>query len=303
MASDNELEPYIIEGPVEVFAEEGRGSYGILHRISLDGVERIAKRPHRVFRGDQCGGEKAIREKFRAECVTLSKLKHANLVRFIGVYYEQERSDLVLVMEKLDADLASFLGEHSNVCLSVKVSILHDVACGLLYLHSREPAIIHRDLTAPNILLTSDLQAKIADFGVSRLCNLSATINLTRVPGTFYYMPPEARMEDPKYDTSLDIFSFGHLTLHTIIQCYPEVFDTQPNIEVQRRKRSLQLVKNSHPLYPIMIKCLQDEPSSRPSTEELYQELIKVRSEHPRTLSHILQSLSRVGEYYIIANI
>ena len=80
--------------------------------------------------------------------------------------------------------------------------------------HAHDPQIIHRDLTAKNVLLTSSLVAKITDLGNSRIVTLQPgqlARTLSRLPGTLAYMPPEALSSSARYGPSLDIFSFGHL--------------------------------------------------------------------------------------------
>ena len=97
------------------------------------------------------------------------------------------------------------------------------MARGLLYLHTRNPPVVHRDLSARNVLLTSSLVAKISDLGNARIVNLrpGQLATLTRVPGTLSYMPPESFDEPPQYGPQLDIFSFGHLALFTFTQVFP----------------------------------------------------------------------------------
>lgn len=117
-------------------------------------------------------------------------------------------------METLDGSLDDLLKTIPNIPLALKRSILDDVASGLHYLHSQCPQIIHRDLTAKNVLLTSFLAAKITDFGNSRIVNRQSeqlTETLSRFLGTFVYMDPEALETLSGYDPSLDVFSFGHL--------------------------------------------------------------------------------------------
>ena len=120
-------------------------------------------------------------------------------------------------MERLESSLDDLLEHMPNLPLSLKCSILEDIACGLLYLHDRQPPVIHRDLTSKNILLTSSLVAKITDMGNSRIINLTGTL-MSRYPGTLVYMPPEALDNTHHYGASMDIFSFGHLALYTITQ-------------------------------------------------------------------------------------
>ena len=75
------------------------------------------------------------------------------------------------------------------------------MALGLHYLHTRSPAVIHRDLSANNVLLSPDMTAKISDLGMAKILNLSIqklVETMTKAPGTLAYMPPEALVNDPK---------------------------------------------------------------------------------------------------------
>ena len=91
-----------------------------------------------------------------------------------------------------------------------------------MYLHSHKPnPVIHRDLSAKNVLLNASLEAKISDLGNSRMVRLQPrqlARTLTKVPGTMDYMPPEALEDKAVYGCSLDVFSFGHLSLYTFTQ-------------------------------------------------------------------------------------
>jgi serine/threonine protein kinase len=94
--------------------------------------------------------------------------------------------------------------------------MLRDIAKGLAYLH---PQVIHRDLSAKNILLTPFFTAKICDFGSALSSDSNSRPHeLTPYPGERVYMPPEALADPAMYDCSMDIFSFGHLALFTMIQ-------------------------------------------------------------------------------------
>ena len=157
---------------------------------------------------------------FVRECKIVSSIRHPNIVQFLGLCKLPSESKFpVLVMELMSNDLHKFLIETPNIPLMIKRSILRDVAAGLHYLHSLNPdPIVHRDLSARNVLLTPSLIAKISDLGNSRFLPPSLDrLKLTKMPGASVYMPPEADTED--YDgVMLDIFSFGHLALFTITQ-------------------------------------------------------------------------------------
>ena len=96
----------------------------------------------------------------------------------------------------------------------MKLSILLDVTKGLVFLHTRSPVVVHRDLTARNVLLNAAMTAKIADLGNSRITNLRpgqlAQTMTKGTPGTLVYMPPEASTDH--CGSLLDMFSFGHLS-------------------------------------------------------------------------------------------
>ena len=148
-----------------------------------------------------------------------ANLRHPNIVQFLGIWQCPESSlpALALVTELMDTNLHKFLVDpimEDEVPISHKKSILEDVTKGLIYLHKK--GIVHRDLTASNVLLTSSLIAKISDLGNSRFLPKEEFAKLTSRPGTAVYMPPKASGND--YSYKLDIFSFGHLVLFTMIQ-------------------------------------------------------------------------------------
>ena len=208
-------------------------------------------------------------------------------------------------MECLHTDLAKFLEEYQekgvDIPLSIKLSILLDVSYGLLYLHTLTPPVIHRDLSANNILLSADgLQAKIADLGVSKLLDLQMQTKIaqTKVPGSQNYMPPEALTENPHYGLELDIFSFGHLMLYTATQEFPGVHEVtltpanlhQGTVQIVKRKKAIdQMGGERHCLHPLVLQCLQDEPERRPSTIRLNESLKEQCTMHPRRVAEVLQ--------------
>ena len=157
-----------------------------------------------------------VTDMYLKECRLVSSLHHPNIIQFIGLCLHPSSQHPILVMEKLEIQLHQLLLTCPTIPLILKQSILRDVTRGLAYLH---PQIIHRDLSAKNILLTPFFVAKICDFGSSLSCDLNAKLQgLTPYPGERVYMPPEALADPPMYDCSMDIFSFGHLALFTMIQ-------------------------------------------------------------------------------------
>ena len=160
MASD-ELTPFVLKNVKGLDSDDkkGSGAYGAVYEVTVRGVTCIAKRIRDILVTQLSPRERtSVQRKFVAECVLLSKLRHPNVVHFVGVHYGRRKNDMSLIMEFLRTDLANFLEKSSSeIPLSIKLSILLDVSYGLLYLHSHTPPIIHRDLSANNVLLTTDL--------------------------------------------------------------------------------------------------------------------------------------------------
>ena len=125
----------------------------------------------------------------------MADLRHKHIVQFLGLCFLEGSALPVLVMEQLDSSLDDLLEGAPGLPLALKRSLLTDVARGLFYLHTHNPPVVHRDLSARNILLTTSLVAKISDLGNARIVNLrpgQLARTLSRLPGTMVYMPPEA---------------------------------------------------------------------------------------------------------------
>ena len=245
-------------------------------------------------------------ERFENECRRVIYLSHPNIVEMIGIHFDRATRLPTLVMELMNVSLYQHLENNpkpSSVPLSTKYSILRDVASGLLYLHSLPPPlgpIIHRDLTAKNILLNlgSKVVAKIADLGQAKTDPVYATRRqmLSMSPGNQVHMPPEARVEDPVYNASLDVFSFGVVVLHTLTHEWPD--PDKGHLEVDRRRLHLDKISGD-PLKPLVARCLSQEPRKRPTTSEIYhfveQQYSAVKAEgSKREESRILQRKEHV---------
>ena len=102
----------------------------------------------------------------------------------------------------LPTNLTQCLDRYGIMPDEISFSILRDVSLGLRYLHERDSPIIHRDLSANNVLLTSDMNAKISDLGVAKILEVNPfrEQTMSKAPGTSCYMPPEVMSDKPQYD-------------------------------------------------------------------------------------------------------
>ncbi len=188
--------------------------------------------------------------------------------------------------------LASCVEKKPTIPRCLQISMLSNVSLGLAYLHGHSPPIIHRDLTANNILLTSNMVAKLADLGVARILDLTPkrAAQLTQAPGTAAYMPPEAFATSPTYNRSIDVFSYGALALHLVSQQWPIPSEAvrvgangmlTPISEADRRIAQLELVGKDHCLYQLIVQCLQNDPSLRPDISNIILTLNALQDKHP----------------------
>ena len=247
----------------------------------------------------------------------MSQLRHPNIVQFLGVAYLPRSPIPVLLMEKLQTSLDNLLETSPNIPLDVKVHLLTGTAQGVVYLHSHTPPIAHRDLTARNILIDSGLTAKITDLGVARMVNIQPgqlAATMTVGPGNYLYMPQETVQEEgaTRYNTAIDIFSFGVVSLFTLTQTFPK--DLKPHnyhdlrtgriigrSEIERREHYIQLMQaalgETHPLVKLTLNCLEYLPENRPSAVEVLRRLKEVGRTIPRncteTKLELIQQISR----------
>ncbi len=271
--------------------KEGKGSYGYIEVVTIAGTRCAAKFLHGFFEENKWDSQI---DYFRKECSLMTRLRHPHIVQFLGICYKQDAMLPALVMELLMTCLHSYLeSETAPLHDNMKRSILLDISRGLVYLHDMD--IIHRDLSARNVLLTNSLTAKIADLGMARLKTGigNDVAKMTNAPGNPRYMPPEAQDGDITcYGKPIDCFSMGHLILFTITREFPKVLASthfnettdflEARNEVERRQESFEIVRAmigiEHPLTLLAQDCLEIKPSARPTASQIMQRLNEISS-------------------------
>ncbi|EOY19894.1 Cysteine-rich RLK (RECEPTOR-like protein kinase) 25, putative [Theobroma cacao] len=219
-----------IKAATNNFADEnrlGQGGFGAVYKGRLSTGQDIA-----VKRLSKDSGQGDL--EFKNEVLLLAKLQHRNLVRLLG--FSLERTERLLIYEFVpNSSLDRFIFDpkrREQLDWEQRYKIIGGIARGLLYLHEDSRLrIIHRDLKASNILLDTDMNPKIADFGMARLFAVDQTQgNTSRIVGTYGYMAPEYAMHG-QFSVKSDIFSFGVLILEIVNGQRNICFHDRDNVE------------------------------------------------------------------------
>ena len=294
------FDPYKLTGVRVTDRKLGHGSYATVLELEYMGLKCAGKKIHELLL-EQGDASYTVR-RFEEECRLLSQVRHPNIVQFLGVYFQQGVRAPILVMEFLPTNLTSCIKQYGILPKEISYSILHDVALGLHYLHSQTPPIIHRDLSSNNVLLTPNMTAKISDLGVARILNLTPlqVSRMTQTPGTPAYIPPEVMVANPKYDTSVDEFSYGIMMIHMFSGQWPEpqvgpnqIEDGKliPVSEAERREKFLQGLKDGCPLVDLILLCIDNHPQVRARASELVKRLGQMVQKYPSSHSNRLDML------------
>ena len=298
------FDPYKLTGVTVTDRKLGHGSYATVLELEYMGLKCAGKKIHELLL-EQGDASYTVR-RFEEECRLLSQVRHPNIVQFLGVYFQEGVRAPILVMEFLSTNLTSCIEQYGILPKEISYSILHDVALGLCYLHSQTPPIIHRDLSSNNVLLTPNMTAKISDLGVARILNLTPlqVSRMTQTPGTPAYMPPEVMVANPKYNTSVDEFSYGIMMIHMFSGQWPEpqVGPTHPEpdgrlipvTEAERREVFLRAIGNDHPLIDKILRCIDNDPQRRVHATELLESTSALKHKFPVAVVNYLEMQTRV---------
>uniref|UniRef100_H3HAH9 Protein kinase domain-containing protein n=2 Tax=Phytophthora ramorum TaxID=164328 RepID=H3HAH9_PHYRM len=257
----------------------GRGAFGEVHRGRYRDQDVAIKTLLPEKRKDL-----AHIQAFLSEVRIMATMEHPQVVQFIGVAWES-LSEVYCVTEFMGGgDLRTLLIDYlaSGVPQGMdnnKMKIAYQVAHALTYLHSLEPMVLHRDLKSRNILLTESLDAKITDFGASRI---RSDASMTSGVGSALWMAPEVMM-GRHYDEKADVFSLGvvlsELDTHEIPYSHAKegssnsgrpLPDTALLQMVSVGKLRVRLSPNMDPdMVRFVESCVSVSPNDRPTAAEV----------------------------------
>ncbi|XP_062176282.1 L-type lectin-domain containing receptor kinase IX.1-like [Alnus glutinosa] len=192
------------------FAEEGKlgeGGFGGVYKGFLSDLQQFVAVKKVSRPSDQ--GKKA----YTTEIKIISVLRHKNMVQLIG--WCHEKGALLLVYEFMPNGSLDFhlFGGRTLLNWEVRYKIALGLASALLYLHEESGQyVVHRDIKSSNIMLDSDFNAKLGDFGLARLMDGEAGVKTTGLAGTWGYIAPEYASTG-KATKESDVFGFGVVVL------------------------------------------------------------------------------------------
>ena len=256
-----------------------RGGFGTVYEGEMKGYPVAVKKIHRFLEEAAHNEGMALFDKFKNECALLEKAEHVHVVQFYGAYYDEESHEPILVMERMHENLKERLSKNRKeriiISLSRQLQICLEIVKGVHFLHSLVPPVIHRDLNDKNVMLTKEGLVKVGDLGQSRFKDVNKGYFTTGRPGAVPFMPPEALRESARYNEKIDTFSVGVLMLEVATQQSPQVslVGIGTTSELKRREKDLAKLPGDHPMRPLILNCLKDNPKERPDMGTLMKKL------------------------------
>ncbi|KAB1218773.1 hypothetical protein CJ030_MR3G026653 [Morella rubra] len=264
----------------------GEGGSGRIYKACFD--EKFLAAVKRI---DGCRLEAEV--EFENEVYWLSKIRHQNIVKLLGYCIYGELRFLVYEMMEKESLEAQLHGPSKGSALTwhLRMKIAVDVARGLEYLHEQSnPPVVHRDIRSCNILLDSNLNAKLSDFGLA-VTSGTENKNIT-LSGTLGHVAPEYVLDGKLTDKS-DVYAFGVVLLELLMgskplenaahpQCQSIVAWAMPQLADRSKLPTIvdPVIKNTmdlkhlYQVAAVAVLCVQPEPSYRPLITDVLHSLI-----------------------------
>ncbi|KAF3445806.1 hypothetical protein FNV43_RR10983 [Rhamnella rubrinervis] len=269
----------------------GTGGIGSVFKAEFHSANKnyivAVKKLHHPSDNDVGEGQSTTthQKEFLNEVRALTQIRHRNIVKLHGFCSHSRHS--FLIYEFLERGSLNAMLSNENAAKELdwdkRVNIIKGVAHGLSYMHTHIfPPIIHRDISSKNILLDSEYEACIADFGTAKLLDQDSS-NWTALVGTFGYVAPELAYT-MKVSEKCDVYSFGVLVVEIIRGKHPgnlilsltspvdradmrveDLLDErlpQPTVEILEQLRLADILK-------LAIACLHGNPRSRPTMHDV----------------------------------
>ncbi|KAL2461732.1 protein tyrosine kinase family protein [Abeliophyllum distichum] len=257
----------------------GLGSYGEVYHGDWHGTEVAVKK----FLDQDITNESL--EEFRSEVRIMKKLRHPNIVLFMGAVTRPPNLSIVTEFLPRGSLYRLIHRPHNQLDERRRLKMALDAARGMNYLHNCTPVIVHRDLKSPNLLVDKNWVVKVGDFGLSKMKD-STFLSSKSNAGT-EWMAPEVLRNEPS-DEKCDVYSFGVILweLCTLQQPWGGMNPMQVVGAVGFQHRRLDIPDDMDPVIADIIrKCWQTDPRLRPSFAEIMAALKPLQK--PIANSHV----------------
>lgn len=205
----------------------------------------------------------SVEHQLRREIEIQSHLRHKNILRLYGYFYDAKRVYLIIEYAP-QGELYKKLMKAGRFSEKQSALYAQEIARALIYMHSKH--VIHRDIKPENLLVGHSGELKIADFGWSVHAPSSRRTTLC---GTLDYLPPEM-IENRPHDEHVDIWTLGILMYEFIVGNPP--FEAESNTETYKRIATIDLKFPGHvssAARDLLVKILRKEPKDRIALEDL----------------------------------
>lgn len=268
----------------------GQGAFGEIRLVNWRGTRVAVKTLH-----TQLSARPEVEREFRDELMLLKKLRHPNIVQFLGAVTLSQ--PMMLITEYLSrGDLHEILQRKGPLCAEEAVHYALDIARGMSYLHQHKPeSIVHRDLKPINLLRDEAGHLKVADFGLSRLLKtqsseeLQEAFELSGDKSSFLYVAPELLCKK-SYDKSVDVYSFAIIVFEmfegsrAVNEENPKDFEDP---SAQNTRPNFKATTYPPGMKELITRCWDQDPRRRPPfleivgiLEEMEVGLSEIRLEH-----------------------
>ncbi|KAM4697204.1 interleukin-1 receptor-associated kinase 1 [Rhinophrynus dorsalis] len=198
----------------------GEGGFGCVYKATMRNTEYAVKR----LKQDSELEWNTVKKSFLTEIEKLTCLRHPNIIDLAGYCIHEEEYCLIYLYLPNGSleDRLHHQGSLPPLSWHQRVNILQGAACGLQFLHTCQPSVIHGDIKSSNILLDQALNPKLGDFGLARFSRYTSNVGKSRtlaktstVRGTLAYLPEEY-VKMGKLTFELDTYSFGVVLLENL---------------------------------------------------------------------------------------
>ena len=261
-----DIDPWkVSRDEVQIMSEMDRGAWGYVAKGRFRGQLVAVKSPHLAILDEH------TTKRLQREVRIMTQVRHPNLLRIIAAVFDNQvpRLPPLIVTELLDMNLRSAY-KNNRLTGATRIPIFRDVAYALHYLHEHQEPIIHRDVSAPNVLLeelpNGMFRAKVSDFGSANLAKLAQTL----AEGAIIYAAPETFPHDPHsppppQTTKIDVYSYGVLLCEVITCQLPDP---------QRFWSVLKQIESQWPfMHELIVFCTKRSPEDRLTMTQVLDKL------------------------------